>query len=339
MWRNDNKAYWSDNMHFVELHAALGDLITSQPSIIWARKRISKKVKFWVWVPEHQRELIESFYDHMVPKSEGYKWEIGNLHEFQQHTNDESRHGPVVMNTQKDNHMTRNKMDMVLYAYAVHCDYLPNYKDGPEAMNYPTAPVGEPVLEGDYIVISANATSDNKLFHPNVLAEVIKGVAARGFKPVIIGKSSTQVKAIGDTLPLVMRKVFDLVPKDVQDLCINLMDKTSLIEGRNVIAHAKAIIGVDGGLLHLAGTTNTPIVYCITSVDPEDRAITRGGVRNKDVIHVTPHNLECAGCQSHWVMAYGHDFRECFYDDNKCTEMLRPQDIFDALDILLEKRI
>ncbi len=337
-FRDGKRAYWNGTMHFLEMHAALGDLITSIPSIIWSAKQRPKECKHIIWVPEHQCPLIELFLKHAFDGTH-VNWELRNLHEFEDFTKKKEDHGPAVMNCLQKNFITRNKMDMVEYAYLTHVDYMPRHKQDPTAYNYPTGPVGPKVLDGDYVVVSSNATSDNKLFHPRILSEVIKGVAARGFKPVILGKSETHVRALGDTLPLIMRKVLDKCSKDVQDLCINLMDKTTLLEGRDVIAHAKGIIGVDGGLLHLAGTTDTPIVYCITSVDPEDRAITRDGVRNKNVIHVTPRDLECAGCQSHWVFAYGHDFRTCLYDDNKCTELLHPDDIFDALDTLLEKRI
>jgi hypothetical protein len=43
--------------------------------------------------------------------------------------------------------------------------------------------------------------------------------------------------------------------------CIDLREKTTLLELRDVLGHAAAVVGVDGGTLHLAGTTDVPIVF------------------------------------------------------------------------------
>jgi hypothetical protein len=328
MYRNGTTVRTEDHVNFLMTHAALGDLITSLPALIYARKINSLDLGFTLWVPEHQMELVE----HLVG---GPGMQIKPLHTFSRKTHVRSEAGPAVVNCGLKNTVTRNKMDMVTFGFVVQLDTIPrDLRD----MNYPHwAPVGPKTIDGDYVVISSGATSDNKIFHPVVMTQVVTGLRARGYKVVIVGKSTTHVKAASETVVLNVRDTFELMPQGAQDLCIDMRDKTTIMEARDIIAHAAAIIGVDGGMLHLAGTTDTPIVYGITSVDPDDRGITRHDEYNWKVRHVWPKELECAGCQSHWVLVFTQDFRECAYEDNKCVEEIKAADMLDALDDLLNE--
>jgi len=94
------------------------------------------------------------------------------------------------------------------------------------------------------------------------------------------------------------------------------------------------VVGIDGGLLHLAGTTAVPIVYGMTHVEPRCRPIVRGGQRNWNVVHVTPRNLGCSGCQSNWTLMFRHDFRFCLYKDYACTSALHAEDFINGLTAL-----
>lgn len=330
MYRNGTTVRTEDHVHFLMTHAALGDLITSLPALIYARKNTSLDLGFTMWVPEHQMDLVK----HLAG---GPGMRVMPLHTFDPKTHVKTEAGPAVFNGGLKNTVTRNKMDMVTFGFVVMLDTIPrDVRD----MNYPHwAPLGkaDKAPDGDYVVISSGATSDNKIFHPDIMAEVITGLKLRGFKVVIIGKSTTHVKAATETVTLQVRDTFERMPQDVQDLCIDLRDKTTIMEARDIIGHAAAIIGVDGGMLHLAGTTDCPIVYGITSVDPDDRGITRHDEYNWRVRHVWPKELECAGCQSHWVLVFKQDFRECAYEDNKCVTEIKAADMLAAFDDLINE--
>lgn len=327
MYRNGTTVRTEDHVHFLMTHAALGDLITSLPAIIYARRITSLDLGFTLWIPEHQMDLVK----HLV---EGPGIQIKPLHTFDVKTHTRAEAGPAVQNCGLQNTVTRNKMDMVTFGFVTMLDTIPRTVAD---MNYPHwAPLTAPAsIKGGYVVISSGATSDNKIFHPRIMAEVITGLKVRGYKVIIVGKSTTHVKAAGETKVLHVRDTFERMPQGVQDLCIDMRDKTTIMEARDLIGHAAAIIGVDGGMLHLAGTTNTPIVYGITSVDPDDRGITRHDKFNWKVRHTWPKDLECAGCQSHWVLVFKQDFRECAYEDNKCVEELKSKDMLDAFDSLI----
>jgi hypothetical protein len=313
--------------HFLMPHAALGDLITSLPAVTYARHVVPLTVGFTVWAPEHQLELVD-----LLIGRPGIQFKP--LHKFDTKTTTRAEAGPAVMNAGLQNTITRNKMDMVTFGFVTQLDTTPPQLGD---MNYPhMAELGQPVIDsGPYVVISSGATSDNKIFHPRVMAQVVIGLKSCGYNVVILGKSTTHVKAAAGTIALQVRDTFERMPQNIQDQCIDLRDKTTLIEARDIIGHAEAIIGVDGGMLHLAGTTGTPIVYGITSVDPAHRGIVRHGKMNWKVRHVTPKDLACAGCQSHWLLVFGRDFRECGYNDNKCVEELKATDMLDALEELL----
>jgi len=329
MFRDEMPLRNIDHMHFILNHAALGDTISSLPAVKWARENHTQDIGMTVWLPDFYLPLME-----VIMPYEGLSFQP--LHEFNDKTNDKKVAGPGAMNAIPSNVVTRNKMDMVRFAYMAMLDREPEESE----MNYPTGPVGpSPIeIEGRYVAISSGATSKNKVFHADVLGPVIKAMLVKGYKVVILGKSTTIVRAVNEEKPLEMIHEFDNLPQEIKEQCIDLRDKTSLVDARNIIAHAECFFGVDGGLLHLAGTTDVPIVYGITSVDPVHRPIRRWGIKNWRLKHITPRGLDCAGCQSHWTLMFKHDFRFCAYKDYKCVTALNPDDFIDAFDDLYFER-
>jgi ADP-heptose:LPS heptosyltransferase len=118
--------------------------------------------------------------------------------------------------------------------------------------------------------------------------------------------------------------------------CIDMRNKTDdLLTLREWLGHAAAVVGIDGGTLHLAATTEVPIVYGCTRVEPFHRSIVRNDEYNWRLLHVTPRDLECAGCQSKMFFMFKHNFANCVYGDNKCTTALRGEDFIEALEELI----
>lgn len=333
MWRDDIPLRNEDHVHFILNHAALGDTISSIPAIKYGVEHNAPDMGFTVWTPEFCVPLIKSFLPHDNVN-------VRPLHEFNNKAATPREAGPGIMNCAPQNTMTRNKIDLVQFGFMTLLDRFPS---NDEEQNYPTAPVNKDVIKdfvpgiGKYVTIGTGATSDNKVFHPVVLEPLIRHLLGEGYAIVLLGKSTTIVKAVNDDKPLVMRHEYDKLPEDLRALCHDLRDKTSLVDARNIIAGSACFFGVDGGLLHLAGTTDTPVVYGITSVDPIHRGIVRHGKRNWRLVHVTPRNLACAGCQSHWTLMFKHDFRFCAYEDFKCVTSLDAYDFIDAFNKLTKE--
>lgn len=92
----------------------------------------------------------------------------------------------------------------------------------------------------------------------NLCAELIKW----GYKVVAVGKDSSETGFFN-----VQKPVHNM---DGQDI-INLMNQTSISETWHLINDAAVVITMDSGILHLAGTTSTPIIQLGSAIDPEFR--------------------------------------------------------------------
>lgn len=324
MYRDGIPLRTEDHVNFILSHSALGDMISSLPAIIYARKTNTLDIGMTVWLPEHQIPLVE----HLIG---GVGLRFMPLHTFKQKVDAGSADlaGPGVINAVFHNTMTRNKIDMVDFAHLTLLDRMP-MNDAERC--YPHwAPLGPCPVNAPYVVIPVGATSGTRDFLPPVLEPILRWLVENGYLPVILGKSETNVKVVGSDVPLKVTDHFDQLPEDLREVCLDMRDKTTLLEARDWCGHARAVVGLDGGTLHLAGTTDVPIVYGITHVLPEHRPIVRYNERNWELRHVTPRNLACAGCQSRWTLMFKHDFRNCAYGDFKCVSALHPDDFIDAL--------
>ena len=326
----DNKQLLSDLRHnFVLNNAALGDLITSLPAIIYARQRNHPDLKMRVWAPVWQHDLIAHL---LKPYGE---FEVKDLAQFplrniDRKTNEDWGGGPVSINGFLYNNHTRNRIHMVDFAFGCLIDSAPdNHND----RGYPVlAPLGPRKIDGNYVVIPTNATSENKMFRASVMAPLIRWLLENEYKPVLVGTktSHTHVQEDGVMKPIVVTSEAHLIPSELSQQCYDMREQTTLLELRDICGYAKAVVGVDGGTVHLAGTTMAPIVYALTTTSPRHRFICRLGSPHFQIRYVTPRDLECAGCQSNWTLTH-FDFRHCAYGDNLCTTKLHPQDFIDGL--------
>jgi ADP-heptose:LPS heptosyltransferase len=122
---------------------------------------------------------------------------------------------------------------------------------------------------------------------------------------------------------------------DLKNRGIDLRDKTSIKQSINIISKCKAVFGMDGGIMHLAGMTNTPIVCGYTMVAPEYRMPIRDNILGKDVYPVLPDDdLECKFCTSAWQLET-HDYRSCYFKHLNCVKQMTAEKFIDKLGILI----
>jgi len=240
--------------------------------------------------------------------------------------------GPVVMNALPYDVHTRCKTDMVAFGFHAILDMEPPSID---AMNYPTAPWGPKTIEGRYVAVQAGYTAQNREFHPSVMGPVLEWCAEQGLRPVILGKSVVSMPFIVGSKDKKMTTItkgdFDLLPDALRAQCLDLRDKTTLVEARDILAHAACVVGVDGGLLHVAATTDAPIVYGLTNTAWACRIPVRHDTPGWRCLPVVAPDLACQGCQSNWTLVYGHDFRTCYYKDYACVTGLRAEDFIAGI--------
>ena len=88
---------------------------------------------------------------------------------------------------------------------------------------------------------------------------------------------------------------------------LNLMNKTSISQCWHLINKARCFITMDSGLLHLAGTTETPIVHLGSSIKPEFRIPYRNGSQDYRYKYVRGGcGLECGSNAKHGIKEWGN---------------------------------
>lgn len=330
MYRDNKQILTHVDHRFMLTHGALGDMITSLPALIHARASVSEMMTMVVYVAPWQVDLVK----HLLAPYGAF--DIRPMTDVPlAHKERRSLWGDDVstsMNAATHNTHTRNRVHMVDYAFAFLLDARP---ESMAQRSYPVlAPIEPRTIAEKYVVFPVGATSDNKLFKASLMAPIIDWVASRGYTPVLVGTKTSHTRAeMGDgevSEPLVIRDEVDKLPALTDKVLLNLCEKTTLLSLRNILGNAEAVVGVDGGTLHLAGTTNTNIVYAMGTTLPKHRYIARYGDLNHKIKYVVPRDLECAGCQSNWHMTRW-DFRFCAYDDNKCMDSFHADDFIEGL--------
>jgi ADP-heptose:LPS heptosyltransferase len=172
-----------------------------------------------------------------------------------------------------------------------------------------------PVKVPKYVVISYGSTTEHRKMLPEVFAELKEYFLERDYDVVLLGKRDHELSVGG--LELTSPKFDDV---DVEG-CIDLIDKTTLVESLTVLHEADLVLGVDGGLLHLAGMTDVPIVAGFTSVDPYYRVIYRHGERGWRYYPVEP-DSECRYCQTSTFCTFGINFHICNTRSLECMKSL-----------------
>lgn len=222
--------------------------------------------------------------------------------------------------------LTTLNMHLTTNAFLMLMDMVP---PDTVSMQYPVAPrsaLPQRLCElgPEVVVITSDYTALSRQWpsvHINTLARRLR---AQGLTPVLLGRSKRIETGIDkDPIIPVTNAGVDA------SLFVDLRDKTSLIEALGVMQRAKAVVGVDNGLLHLAHCTDVPIVYGFTTLLPQHRVPFRKqylySAENTStwraehgLTEVLEAQVPCGGCQSRGF-AVNNDWRTCLFGDYACT--------------------
>ena len=331
MYRDGKQIITSEVHNFVLNNAALGDMISSLPAIAFARQRYSSQLKLNVWLPTWHHELVAHL---LKPYGE---FNILDLMKFPAKADERklANIGPVSYNAALFDTHTRCRVSMIDYAFNFLINARP--EDMKQRSYLTAASLGPRTIElfngaAGYVVFPVGATSDNKLFRASVMGPIMQWCQDNGYATVLTGTktSHTHTQVDGVLKPIVLRDQVELLPPKLVADSIDMREKTTLLELRDVLGYAAAVVGVDGGTLHLAGTTDVPMVFASGTTLPKHRYIPRHGDPSHKIRYVGVKNLECYGCQSNWPLTTWH-FTQCVYQDNKCMSMLDPADFIAGL--------
>jgi len=184
-------------------------------------------------------------------------------------------------------------------------------------------------LPEKYVVMTPGFTAPIREFIPEYVNEICFYLNKKGYTPVFLGKKES-FNGNNHTITPEFKQEVDY------SLGLNLIDKTSILETREIIKNSTAIIGLDNGLLHIAGTTDIPIVGGFTSVNPEHRMPYRHNILGWNYYPVVPpESIIDRFSQSNWTFTYDHDFKFCYYGDYQVVKSLTPDLYIKELDKIL----
>lgn len=208
---------------------------------------------------------------------------------------------------------TTLKTHLVDHAFNLLVDAPP---ESPEDRYYPQ--IEPPATRSKQVILCTGYTAPVRRWPANTVNAIARWLVNNGYEPVFLGSSSTEATT-AFKIPTFYEESVDY------SLGLDLRDKTTLTEALQVINGAAAIVGLDNGLLHLAGCTQTPIVAAYTSVAPSLRLPPRPA--GKTVALTSP---TCRHCQSSTYYVFDTDFRLC-QDSKSCADEIASELYIEAL--------
>lgn len=182
------------------------------------------------------------------------------------------------------------------------------------------------LLPENYAIMCPGIGGDNRELAPETFNAIADALIDRNLTPVFIGKHEPSMDRL-----IKFNDDYDLSKG------LNLIDKTPLVEALAIISKAKLIVGLDNGLLHMAGCTDIPIIFGYSIASPQHRRPRRPA--GKIYEHFpNPHKLTCTFCQSKMRLMFDHDFAKCLYKDYYCLkELANPVPWIALIDKALEE--
>ncbi len=186
----------------------------------------------------------------------------------------------------------------------------------------------EIIVNGKAIVFTTDYTAPVRQWPAVHINNLARKCLAAGLQPVLLGVKDKNIASGLDYDPV---KVFAADGLETK-LFVDLRDKTTLVEALGVMQRAKAVVGVDNGLLHLAHYTDTPVVIGYTSLKAQHRLPFRYNFRSdiRDLTKAIEADVPCQGCQSNSLFM-NYDRRTCLHKDYACLLTLTADKFYAKL--------
>lgn len=245
--------------NLVVTDGGVGDLICELVAVDYNIRNFPS-IKFHVWVPDYMLDLTK----HLLPKESLVRPFSKARDKFKQDIDGRTTEwctNHTAMRTHPVDYGFHMLSDRHVYDLNKK-NYLQIRPDEIKILRFH--------LPKKYVVLVAAAAEPVKEMPAKTANEIIEFCLSKGYAPVFLGKEKSDT---GLDRFSVTAKPIDL---DYHK-GINLLNKTNLLEAAKIMSGAKAVIGMDGGLIHLAGCTDTAIVAGYTLVDPAHVAPIRKG--------------------------------------------------------------
>lgn len=238
----------------------LGDLICATPTIKKLHDSYGKRITVISNMPElfKQNPNVEA----------SYKYSSVDMEYIRKNSIVHNSFYLVGKKDERGVEMKHNMMDIRQF-HAIHLGFMLG-KNEMECFYRPTEQMVN-TISGKYIVIHPVNSWPNRTWSQNNWIKLTAALVGMGYKVVAIGKDSSETGFFN-----VQKPVHDLQIANNESV-INLMNQTSISESWYLINNATAVITMDSGILHLAGTTETLIFELGSAINPEFRTPYRYG--------------------------------------------------------------
>lgn len=308
-------------INIILLDGGVGDHVASLVAVDYILKNYSW-ITTLIWVPDFLKEFAINVLPNEAP--------VYSFSEMK------GRYDPSkpTKTTKWDGITSPMKIHCLDYAFLKLCDENPSIGKK-NYLKVDSSNIGIQMfdLPNKYVVLTTGFTADVREWPPKEINEVVKYVKEKGYEAVFLGQTQTKTG--------VLYNIKGNFKHDIDFTAgINLIDKTTLLEAAAIMQNSSAVLGVDNGLLHIAGCTTASIIGGFTTVKPEVRMPVRDNILGYNYYTVVPDStLPCAFCQQSTNFLYGHDYRNCLFKEapkkNLCTTQMTAEKFIAHLKKLL----
>ncbi len=292
----------SSAINFVLMNGGIGDFINFTSSLIWVAET-QKHVDGFVWAHDPMLEVCRFLFKKYP------NFRVHNRLDFEKYCVEGALIVAPQRSTQFLNATGQHLLDLGF-------NYFGQIDSPPEGWGYLpridyTGPWKWPELKQvkRYAIFTPGATTDVRTVPAYAFNELVDYVSGLEITPVFLGK-----KTIAGSYEAKFEEGYDYTKG------IDLREQTTLLEATQIMRGAEFVMGLDNGLLHLAGCTNVPIIFGHNITTVKHRQIKRREGITIDIT-INEKDLECIGCQSR--MRYTkHSFDKCIYTDKMCLTMM-----------------
>lgn len=266
--------------------AAVGDLIAAAPSVKYAIDNFHAKTPYAVAAYPDFRDLLP-----FVPESNFVEVKPDYSNDYSvRFLNPPKTAGNVCK-------ITPSRMKLTHYG---SINLLAKVLSDFEMQYVPLAPVDVDRYGVDFansVVMVTTYRDKQRSILPDEMLEIARYVHAKGLIPVYVGRTG----AVS-----IWKNNLAISDFEYPGFGVDLRNQTSLRELACIMGQARAVVGMDSGPIHLAFTTQVPVVCGFTTVAPQYRIPYRGTARTVPIVP----NIFCNFCESDWNLNFWN-FNNC----------------------------
>jgi hypothetical protein len=295
------------NMYFKG--AGMGDYIAYMPAMVWLAQNCP-----WIYGRIFVAEFFNEFAKNIMDQTGNKNWLVYPMERFKELGGDAllTRGPGFSTNDQKTYQLVNGTGGhLVALGFMYFCNLfpVPTNADFYPLINFEGWQERHNLYYKKYVVFTPGAVSAARTVPGHYWNPIVEFVKSKGLTPVFLGT----------------RKMVELTVKFPDGLNygegIDLRDQTTMMEAAWIMKNSACVVGLDNGLIHLAASTDAPIVAGYNMVHPRDRRPRRRvGVWRE--VYLSRDELSCIGCQSEMKSMFPHNFQRCLYDDLKCIDLL-----------------